>query len=160
STSRPRSSDGQTGGTARQLAKRPAGAVRVRRVGLPGMQEYRCGRRGGLEDSAEQCGRERGPAKRRRGRKKQIVQAPVTPLGGGWGGERERRTIRPSRAAKSGRARGPARRPAVQATGRMPNAPGRAPCPSPALTPPCWPATPAAVMLDVMSDVTRILSAI
>src|SRR5262249_16329846 len=28
------------------------------------------------------------------------------------------------------------------------------------LTPPCWPVTPAAVMLDLMSEVTRILSAI
>src|SRR5262249_51645046 len=34
------------------------------------------------------------------------------------------------------------------------------PAPSLGLTPRCWPATPAAVMLDLMSEVTRILSAI
>src|SRR5947208_10671997 len=34
------------------------------------------------------------------------------------------------------------------------------PVPSRVLTPPCWPVTSAAVMLDLMTDVTRILSAI
>src|SRR5262249_46596073 len=34
------------------------------------------------------------------------------------------------------------------------------PAPSRVRAPPCWPATPAAVMLDLMSEVTRILSAV
>jgi DNA-binding GntR family transcriptional regulator len=34
------------------------------------------------------------------------------------------------------------------------------PPPSHRLTPRCWPVTPAGVILDLMSDVTRILSAI
>src|SRR5262249_33520146 len=41
------------------------------------------------------------------------------------------------------------------------NAPGRGPpVISGVLTPPCWRVTPVAGMLDLMSDVTRILSAI
>ena len=42
----------------------------------------------------------------------------------------------------------------------MLNASGRDPAPSLVLTPRCWPAYSAAVKLDVMSDVTGILSAI
>src|SRR5215470_10026895 len=34
------------------------------------------------------------------------------------------------------------------------------PAPSLILTPPCWPVTPAAIKLALMSEVTRILSAI